>query len=98
MAFTYICFIPKVSESTTLRISAEEWETFARSLETRYPVAVTVLDFETDPLPAGLRTWVVRATSRAQQPTVLNRRMTLEMSREIDAFIEPRRQPLPQAA
>jgi hypothetical protein len=94
---TYFCFIPKVSDGKTLKISPPDWAAFRQTTEARHPVSVEVHDFDIEPLPADTRCWVLEARPRPGTAGV-NRETIQQISHEIDAFIEPRKMPLPQAA
>lgn len=94
---TYFCFIPKVSGGKTLRISPPDWAAFRRTTEARHPVSVEIHDLDVAPLPADTRCWVLEAKPRSGT-TGVSRETYRQISQEIDAFIEPRKMPLPQAA
>lgn len=97
MTMSYFCFIPKVVGGTTLKITPPDWAAFRRTTEARHPVTVEVHSFDDPPLKDDCRGWVLEANHRPAT-TDVSRETFRNISNEIDAFIEPRRTPLPQAA
>lgn len=93
----YLCFIPKVSDAATLRITPPDWAAFRRATEARHPVTVRIHDFDDGDVPAGIRCWVLEAIPRPGTDGIA-RETIRQISQELDAFIEPRKVPLPQAA